>query len=68
MVDRGFLLFFNANILIQMDYISKNPLSHSLTLSPHVNFCLLGICLNYLGIFSLFKSTVENQVLSTQVM
>lgn len=40
----------------------------SLTLSPHDSFHQLGVFSNYLGIFSLFKSTVENQVLSSQVM
>lgn len=66
MVDGGF--FPNANTYIQVDCISKNSLSHSLTLSPRVSFRLLGVFSNYFGIFSLFKSTVENQVLSSQVM
>lgn len=53
-----------------MDYISKNSISHSLALSPRVNFHLFRVfrVSNYLGIFSPFKSTVENQVLSSQVM
>lgn len=64
--SRGF--FSDANTYIQVDYISKNSLSHSLTLCPCVNFHLLGVFSNYLGIFSLFRSIVKNQVLSSQVM
>lgn len=66
MVDRS--SFFNANTCIQVDYISKNSLSHSLTLSPRVSVHILGVFSNFLGVFSLFKPTVENQVLSSQVM